>query len=107
MRHGGFMRILYLISLFSLILDIYAYSGVKTWVSEWKSARRKKIALRIYLFLFVGVTIVIPGGMTFTTHTYLTRFQEWVLSLFLTFLITKLIFIIVFLVGDTVRFFWG
>ena len=32
MRHGGFMRILYLISLFSFLLDIYAYHGVKTWI---------------------------------------------------------------------------
>ena len=38
MRHGGFIRILYLVSLFSFLLDIYAYHGVKTWVSGWKSA---------------------------------------------------------------------
>ena len=106
MRHGGFMRILYLISLFSFLLDIYAYHGVKTWVSGWKSVRRQKIALRIYLVFFVGVTILFLAAITFTTH-YLTRFQEWALSLFLTFLITKLFFIIVLLLGDIVRFFWG
>ena len=106
MRHGGFMRILFLISLFSFLLDIYAYQGVKTWVSGWKSARRKKIAKRTYLVFFVGVTVLFLAAITFTTH-YLTRFQEWALSLFLTFLITKLFFIIVLLLGDIVRFFWG
>jgi len=107
MRHGGFMNVLYIIGLISLLLDIYAYSGVKTWVSGWKSARRQKIALRTYLVFFVGVTGLFLVGITVTTHKYLTRFQEWVLSLFLTFLITKLFFIIVLLLGDIVRFFWG
>src|SRR5579864_6641042 len=106
MRHGGFIRILYLISLFSFLLDIYAYQGVKTWVSDWKSVRRQKIALRTYLVFFVGVTFLFMAAITFTTH-YLTRFQEWALSLFLTFLFTKLFFIIVLLLGDIVRFFWG
>jgi predicted MPP superfamily phosphohydrolase len=106
MHHGGIMRVLYLFGLFSLLLDIYAYHGVKTWVSGWKSVRRKKIALNSYLVFFTGSTILFLAGITFSTQ-YLTRFQEWALSLFLTFLITKLFFIIVLLLGDIVRFFWG
>jgi uncharacterized protein len=107
MNNGGFMRVLCLIGAVSLLLDIYAYSGVKTWVRGWKSNRRQKIVLRTYLLAFVGVTLLFLIGMVVTTHKYLTRFQEWLLSLFLTFLLTKLIFIIVLLLGDTVRFFWG
>ncbi|HSZ33298.1 MAG TPA: metallophosphoesterase [Puia sp.] len=107
MHYGGFMRVLLLIGAVSLLLDIYAYNGVKTWVRGWKSSRRRKIALRSYLAAFVGVTLLFLIGITVTTHNYLTRFQEWVLTLFLTFLITKIIFIIVLLLGDTVRFFWG
>ena len=106
MRHGSIMRVLYLVSLFSLLLDIYAYHGVKTWVSGWKSVRRKKIALSSYLVFFTGASILFLAGISFSTQ-YLTRFQEWALSLFLTFLITKLFFIIVLLLGDIVRFFWG
>ena len=102
MRHGGFMTVLYIIGLLSLLLDIYAYSGVKTWVSGWKSLRNQKIALRAYLFFFVGATLLFLVGITITTHKYLTRFQEWILSLFLTFLITKLIFILVLLHGSSV-----
>jgi uncharacterized protein len=107
MHNGGFLRVLYLIGAVSFLLDIYAYGGVKTWVKGWKSARRQKFALRTYLVAFVGVTLLFLIGITVTTHKYLTRFQEWVLTLFLTFLITKLIFIIVLLLGDIVRFFWG
>jgi len=106
MHHGSIMRVLYLVSLFSLLLDIYAYHGVKTWVSGWKSVRRKKIALSSYLVFFTGASILFLAGISFSTQ-YLTRFQEWALSLFLTFLITKLFFIIVLLLGDIVRFFWG
>ncbi|HET7000425.1 MAG TPA: metallophosphoesterase [Puia sp.] len=106
MRHGGFMWILYLFSLLSLLLDIYAYYGVKTWVSGWKSVRRQKIAQRIYLLFFVGITVLFLSAIIFTPG-YLTRFQEWALSLFLTCLITKLFFVIVLLLGDIVRFFWG
>jgi uncharacterized protein len=106
MRHGGFISILYGICLISLLLDIYAYKGVKTWVSGWKSDRRQKIALHAYLVFFVGVTLLFIAAITFTPR-YLSRFQEWALSLFLTFLITKLFFIIVLLLGDIVRFFWG
>ncbi len=107
MHYGGFIRVLFIICAVSLLLDIYAYSGVKTWVRGWKSVRRQKIAQRTYLVAFVGVTLLFIIGITVTTHKYLTRFQEWVLTLFLTFLITKLIFIVVLLLGDTVRFFWG
>ena len=107
MHNGGIMRVLYLICAVSLLLDIYAYSGVKTWVRGWKSATRQKIALYTYLVTFVGVTLLFLIVITIITYRYLTRFQEWVLTLFLTFLITKLIFVIVLLVGDIIRFFWG
>lgn len=106
MHHGGFLRMLYWISLISLLLDIYAYQGVKTWVKGWKSVRRQKIAKRSYLVLFIGVTILFLAAVTFSPP-YLSRFQEWSLTLFLTFLITKLFFVIVLLIGDIVRFFWG
>jgi predicted MPP superfamily phosphohydrolase len=95
-----------MVCLFSFLLDIYAWHGVKTWISGWKFVRRKKIAQRSYLVSFVGVTILFLAAITFSPG-YLTRFQEWTLSLFLTFLITKLFFIIVLLFGDIVRFFWG
>jgi uncharacterized protein len=107
MHNGGFIRVLLIIGAISLLLDLYAYSGVKTWVKGWKSIRRQKIALRTYLLFFVGATLLFVIGISVTTHKYLTRFQEWILTLFLTFLITKLIFIIILLLGDIVRFFWG
>jgi uncharacterized protein len=107
MHYGGFMGVLFIIGVVSLLLDIYAYSGVKTWTKGWRSSRRRKMALYIYLVTFVGVTLLFMIGITVTTHRYLTRFQEWILTLFLTFLITKIIFILVLLLGDIVRFFWG
>jgi len=104
--HGGFVRVFYIFCLISFLLDIYAWQGVKTWISGWKSLRRKKIAGLIYGLSFGGSTILFLAAITFGPG-HLTRFQEWTLSLFLTFLITKLFFIIVLLLGDIVRFFWG
>src|SRR5664279_5163172 len=96
--HGGFVRVFYIFCLISFLLDIYAWQGVKTWISGWKSLRRKKIAGLIYGLSFGGSTILFLAAITFGPG-HLTRFQEWTLSLFLTFLITKLFFIIVLLLG--------
>jgi hypothetical protein len=104
--HGGILRVIYLFCLFSLLLDLYAWQGVKTWIRGWTSVRRKKIAKIIYWLSFAGVSILFMTTMVFNPG-HLTRTQEWGLSLFLTFLITKLFFIIVLLLGDIARFFWG
>jgi predicted MPP superfamily phosphohydrolase len=106
MRHGGFTTIIYVFCLLSLLLDLYAWHGVKTWIKEWKSARQKKIAQWIYWLSFGGVSILFMAAVFFTPG-YLTRFQEWTLSFFLAFLITKIFFIIVLLLGDIIRLFWG
>ena len=37
----------------------------------------------------------------------MTPFHEWMLSLFLTFFITKIFFVLVLLLGDIGRFFYG
>jgi predicted MPP superfamily phosphohydrolase len=106
MHRGGFFNIILIFCLLSLLLDLYAWQGVKTWISGWKSGRRKKIARLIYWICFPGIAIIFLCAVIFGPP-YLTRFQEWTLSLFLAFLITKLFFIIVLLLGDIVRFFWG
>ena len=67
---------------------------------------KKNRTTQLFGYYFAGVTVLFLAAITFSPG-YLTRFQEWTLSLFLTFLITKLFFIIVLLLGDIVRFFWG
>ncbi len=44
---------------------------------------------------------------SFSTANGMTPFHEWVLSLFLALLVTKLFFVLVLFLGDIGRFFYG
>jgi predicted MPP superfamily phosphohydrolase len=61
-----------------------------------------------YLFISLGVTALFFGGLgSFRTAQGMTPFHEWVLSLFLAFLITKIFFALVLSLGDLGRFLYG
>lgn len=61
-----------------------------------------------YLLISVGVTVVFVSGFgSFSTAKGMTPYHEWMLSLFLTFFITKLFFIIILSLGDLGRFIIG
>ncbi|WP_428330621.1 metallophosphoesterase [Mucilaginibacter sp.] len=89
-------------------MDWYVFAGLQTFTSNWRSIRRQRIISWGYLIVSVGVTIVfIIGFGSFSTAKGMTPYHEWILSIFLTFLITKLVFILVLFLGDTGRFFYG
>jgi predicted MPP superfamily phosphohydrolase len=61
-----------------------------------------------YWFVSLGVTIVFLAGTgSYSTARGMTPFHEWMFSLFLMFLVTKLIFVLVLFLGDIGRFFYG
>jgi hypothetical protein len=61
-----------------------------------------------YLLISVGLTILFIAGLgSFRTANGMLPFHEWVLSLFLTFLITKIFFVLILFLGDLGRFFYG
>ncbi|MEO8884545.1 MAG: metallophosphoesterase, partial [Mucilaginibacter sp.] len=61
-----------------------------------------------YLLISVGVTVLFIGGLSsFSTAQGMRPFHEWMLSLFLTFFITKLVFAMVLSLGDFGRFIAG
>jgi len=61
-----------------------------------------------YLVISVGVTAVFLLGFgSFSTARGMTPFHEWMLSLFLTFFITKIFFVLILFLGDLGRFFYG
>lgn len=108
MHRGGFIRIFLIIAAVTLLLDWYVFYGLKTLVKDWKSARLKRAVLWGYLLVSVGVTVLFVAGVTsFNTARGMTPYHEWMLSLLITFLITKLVFSIVLLVGDIGRLFYG
>jgi predicted MPP superfamily phosphohydrolase len=108
MHHSGFILAFLIIAAISLLLDWYAFNGVKTFTAGWKSARRRKIVNWGYLVVSVGVTLLLVVGIgSLSTARGMTPYHEWVLSIFLAFLIAKIFFVLILLLGDIGRLFYG
>jgi hypothetical protein len=95
-------------ALLTLLLDWYVYNGLKTFSARWKSATRRKVLTRGYLVISMGLTVVFIGVLgSISSAMGMTPVYEWILSLFLVFLITKIVFVLVLFLGDIGRFFYG
>src|SRR5882757_1706450 len=108
MHRGGFIRVFYILAAISLLLDLYVFNGLKTFTSGWKSSRLRKWVPYSYLIISVGITVLFLLGMgSYSTARGMTPPHEWMLSLFLTFLVTKIFFTLILFLGDIGRFFYG
>ncbi len=108
MHRGGFVRIFLIIAVLSLLLDWYVFAGLRTLTADWQSLRLRQLVNWGYLVISVGVTVLFIAGFgSFSTAKGMTPFHEWVLSIFLTFFITKIFFILILFLGDIGRFFYG
>jgi hypothetical protein len=108
MHGSGFLRVFLIISAISLLLDWYVFSGLRTLSADWQSPLWRNIALWGFLVISVGVTMLLLIGFgAFSTASGMRPFHEWILSLFLTFFVTKLVFVIVLSSGDLGRFIVG
>jgi predicted MPP superfamily phosphohydrolase len=108
MHGGGFIRIFLIIAAISLLLDWYVFAGLKTFTAGWQSDKLRQLVNWGYLVISVGVTVLLIAGFgSFSTAKGMTPFHEWVLSLFLTFFITKIFFVLVLFLGDIGRFIYG
>ena len=102
------MKYFLIVLLVGFLLDWYVFNGLKTLTAGWKSRRWQRLVRWGWLVVSVGVTVVFVAGMgSFSTAKGMTPFHEWMLSLFLTFLITKLFFVLVLFLGDLGRLFYG
>lgn len=107
MHKGGFIRFFIIIAAISFLLDWYVFSGLRTLTIGWQPKFRI-ILLATFLVISVGVTIVFLLGIgSLNNARGMTPFHEWMLSLFLTFFVSKLIFAIVLSLGDLGRFVVG
>ncbi|MHA4808067.1 metallophosphoesterase [Flavitalea flava] len=108
MRKSGAIKILLILLGINFLLDIYVYQGLKTLTAGWKSRNLRRLVKWGYLVISVGVTLLFVAGVgSYRTAKGMTPFHEWMLSLFLTFFITKVFFVLILLLGDTGRFFYG
>ena len=108
MHGGGFLKAFLIIAGISLLIDWYVVSGLKTVANDWRSQRLKYALPSGYLLISVGVAILFLAGIgSYSTARGMTPFHEWVLSLFITFFITKIFFALILASGDIVRLFYG
>ncbi|HXB91414.1 MAG TPA: metallophosphoesterase, partial [Puia sp.] len=108
MHKGGLTRILLYFAAVSLLLDWYVYNGLKTLSKGWRSKRLRRTVRIGYLVIALGVTLLFFIGLgSFRTAQGMTPYHEWVLSLFLAFLITKIFFALILFLGDSGRLLYG
>lgn len=108
MHRGGFLKVILILAAVSLLLDWYVFTGLRSFASGWSSARWRQVVIYGYLVISVGVTVMFLFGLSsFSTARGMTPFHEWMLSLFLAFLVTKIIFALVLFLGDVGRFLYG
>jgi len=108
MHGNGILRLFLIVTAITLLLDWYVYNGLRTIVYDWSSQRLRNLVLWSFLAISTGTTLVfLIGVSSLRTARGMTPFHEWVLSLFLTFFLFKIVFAIVLLVGDIGRLFYG
>lgn len=108
MHRGGFFNILMIILALSLLLDGYVFSGLKTLTKTWPSERIRLAVRWGYLCVSIGVTALFVIGLgSFRTASGMMPYHEWILSLLLALLLTKIFFCVILFLGDLGRFFYG
>ncbi|MES2266254.1 MAG: metallophosphoesterase [Bacteroidota bacterium] len=108
MHRGGFLRFFLVVSAITLLMDWYVFNGLRTLTADWQSRPARLIFTWGFLLISIAVTIVFLIGLnSLSSARGMTPFHEWMLSLFLTFFVTKLVFVIVLSLGDLGRFITG
>ncbi|HEV3412961.1 MAG TPA: metallophosphoesterase [Puia sp.] len=108
MHRGRFLTIFLILLALSLLFDVYAYNGLRTVASGWKSALFRKLFLYGYLAVSVGLMLLFVTGIgSLFTPQGMRPYHEWVLSLFLALLVTKLFFVLVLFLWDSGRFIYS
>jgi predicted MPP superfamily phosphohydrolase len=104
MHKGGFLSIFLVFAAISLLLEWYVFNGLKTFTADWRSQLAKNLIPWGFLIISVSITaIFLLGFGSYSTSKGMTPFHEWMLSLFLTFFVTKLVFVLVLFLGDLGR----
>jgi predicted MPP superfamily phosphohydrolase len=108
MHNGGFLRFFLIIAAITLLMDWYVFNGLRSLTAGWNSRSARIVVSWGFTLVSVAVTaLFLLGFGSFSTAKGMTPFHEWMLSLFLTFFVTKLVFVIVLSLGDLSRFFYG
>lgn len=88
----------------SLLMDWYVFQGLKRLTSSWRSDNLRRAVYTIFWVFFVGFLIGfgIAVYVRFTSDRA-TPVVQWFINAFLTFFVTKLVFILVLFAEDIYR----
>ena len=102
MRHG-ILKFALILAGINLLLDFYVHQGLRSLMPRLNKNIRRVI-LALYWVISVGVTLLLLLGMNSTSKPPgMTTYHQWVLSIFITLLITKVFFVLVLFAGDIYR----
>jgi len=102
MRHG-ILKFALILAGINLLLDFYVHQGLRSLMPRLNKNIRRVI-LALYWIISVGVTLLLLLGMNSTSKPPgMTTYHQWVLSIFITLLITKVFFVLVLFAGDIYR----
>ncbi|UEG52032.1 metallophosphoesterase [Mucilaginibacter daejeonensis] len=102
MRHGivGLAIVLVVVS---LLLDLYVQQGIRTLLSSASKGTRK-VVITVYWAIQVLIVILMTVGMMRSSKPPgMTPFNQWVLSIFITLLVSKVFFVLVLFPADIYR----
>ena len=108
MHYSALVKTFFVIAAISLLLDWYVFSGLKTLTADWQSAWMRHLVTFGFLVVSVGITVLFLAGTgSYSTAQGMRPYHEYLLSFFITFLITKLFFAIILSLGDLGRLLYG
>lgn len=96
-----------LIILLSIFLDWYAFQGIRQLAAGWQSATARKFVTWGYWAVAVSVPLLlITAFMVRSSDAQgIPPFAKWMINIFITLFVTRLVFIIVLFAEDIYRFF--
>src|SRR5688572_13205439 len=98
-------RFVFFMGFLALVLDFYVFQGIKRLTANWRSARLQKAVRWGYWIFFVAFNLcfMLVLYLRFSTDQPFTNLMKWVMNLFLTFFVTKLVFVLVMFAEDIAR----
>jgi len=107
MRHGGIFNLVLILVTVSFLMDLYVHQGIRTLLADSDARVRRAVLVLYWVISIVVVVLMLINSSKASKPPGMTPYHQWVLSIFLTLLITKVVFIVVLLFGDIYRLFAG
>ncbi|MGN6180949.1 MAG: metallophosphoesterase [Mucilaginibacter sp.] len=108
MHRNGIIIFFLILAALSLLTNWYVFSGLKTFTKHWPSKRWRRIVVwGIPAISVIATMLFVAGFGSFRSARGMTPYHEYILSIFLVLLVTKLVFIIILFIGDAGRLFYG